>query len=189
MGAQTKRAWPSVTGGRWQVKGHGSKFDRKKQEAIAALLANKSMEDAARAIGVSPNTLSRWMKEEDFLAGLEEARQMVHSQAMDRLRDASGVAASTVLKIMIDPTAPAPSRLKAAEIVLDKSEVTESFEHRMAKLEAILQSLLKSPAPLTVAKHSTLTPLLSPPVEQTQIAAETNGAADQDESHTERLAS
>jgi hypothetical protein len=33
------------------MKGHGAKFGRKKEEAIAALLSSKSIEDAARAIG------------------------------------------------------------------------------------------------------------------------------------------
>jgi hypothetical protein len=39
------------------MKGHGSKFGRKKEEAIAALLTNRNIEEAACAIGVEPNTL------------------------------------------------------------------------------------------------------------------------------------
>ena len=44
------------------MTGHGSKFGRKKEEAIAALLVQRNLEDAARAVGISPKTLLRWMK-------------------------------------------------------------------------------------------------------------------------------
>jgi len=39
------------------MRGHGAKFGRKKEEAVAALLAARSVEDAARAVGVNANTL------------------------------------------------------------------------------------------------------------------------------------
>ena len=45
------------------MTGHGSKFGRKREEAIAALLTQSNVEDAARAINVAPKTLLRWMKE------------------------------------------------------------------------------------------------------------------------------
>jgi hypothetical protein len=34
--------------------GHGAKFGRKKEEAIAALLSQRNIEEAARAINVAP---------------------------------------------------------------------------------------------------------------------------------------
>ena len=46
--------------------GHGSKFGRKKEEAIAALLTQRNIEEAAKSIGVGANTLLRWMKEPEF---------------------------------------------------------------------------------------------------------------------------
>ena len=49
-----------------QVKGHGSKFDRKREEAIAALLTQRNVEDAARAVGIGISALLRWMKEPEF---------------------------------------------------------------------------------------------------------------------------
>ncbi len=88
------------------MTGHGSKFDRMKDEAIAALLSHKSIEEAACAIGVTANTLSRWMKEKEFLEGLEGAKKLMYSEAIERLREGSGAAANTILKVMIDPNAP-----------------------------------------------------------------------------------
>ena len=48
------------------MTGHGAKFDRKKEEAIGALLTQRNVEEAARSIGIVPKTLLRWMKEPDF---------------------------------------------------------------------------------------------------------------------------
>jgi len=45
------------------MKGHGSQFDRKMEAAIAALLTQRNVEEAARSIGISANTLLKWMKE------------------------------------------------------------------------------------------------------------------------------
>ena len=35
------------------VKGHGAKFERKQEEAIAALLSHRSIEEAAREVDAS----------------------------------------------------------------------------------------------------------------------------------------
>lgn len=40
-----------------QMKGHGSQFGQKKERAIAALLTQRNLEEAAKATGISPNTL------------------------------------------------------------------------------------------------------------------------------------
>ena len=34
------------------MKGHGAKFNRKMEEAVAALLAQRNVEEAARAVGI-----------------------------------------------------------------------------------------------------------------------------------------
>ncbi len=38
----------------------GGKFGRKKEEAIVALLSQRSVDDAARAVSITPRTLYRW---------------------------------------------------------------------------------------------------------------------------------
>jgi transposase-like protein len=103
--------------------GHGAKFSQKMEQAIAALLSHRSVEEAARAVGISPNTLLRWMKEPEFEAALREAQRTAFSEAIGRLRDFAGAAVTTVLKIMVDSNAPAGTRLRAAEIVLEQGGV------------------------------------------------------------------
>jgi hypothetical protein len=66
-----------------QMLGHGTKFGRKKEEAIAAL---RNIEEAARAIGVVPNTILRWMKLPEFQAACREARRAAYGQSIARMQ-------------------------------------------------------------------------------------------------------
>src|ERR1039458_7906129 len=52
--------------------GHGAKFGHKVEQAIAALLSHRNVEEAARAVGISANTLLRWLKEPEFEAACRE---------------------------------------------------------------------------------------------------------------------
>jgi hypothetical protein len=101
--------------------GHGAKFDQKMEQAIVALLSHRSIEEAAREVGVTPNTLLRWMREPEFKDACREARRAVFSHAIGRLQDAAGAAATTLLKIMLDTNVPPATRLRAAEVVLEQA--------------------------------------------------------------------
>jgi len=118
--------------------GHGAKFSRKKEEAIVALLSHRSVEEAARAINLNPNTLLRWLEIPEFKnAYLKARRQAVH-QAVARLQNSTGTASLVVLKLMTDPNVPAAVRLRAAECALDramKGIELEDIEVRLAELE------------------------------------------------------
>ena len=48
------------------MRGHGAKFSRKMEEAIAALLTHRNHEEAARAAGIGTATLLRWEKLAEF---------------------------------------------------------------------------------------------------------------------------
>jgi hypothetical protein len=126
-------------GRKGQMKGHGAKFGRKKEEAIAALLSHPTLEQAARAIGINPNTLLRWQKEPEFEKAYREARRAAFSQAVARLQQGSAAAATTLLKVMLDSATPHSTRVRAAESVLThaaKAIEIEDIEARVAALEA-----------------------------------------------------
>jgi hypothetical protein len=129
------------------VTGHGSKFGRKKEEAIAALLTQRNVEEAARAAGIGTQTLLRWLKIPDFQAAYREARRAAVSQSNARLQQASSAAVSTLLKIMVDANAPASTRVRAADRVLDHAKHSieyEDIEVRVAALEQAVE-LAKPP--------------------------------------------
>src|SRR5215831_10869012 len=96
-----------------QPAGHGSKFSRKKDEAIVALLSQRNLEEAARVAGIGTQTLIRWLKIPEFQAAYRDARRASVSQANARLQQASSAAVSTLLKIMLDSSAPASARVRA----------------------------------------------------------------------------
>ena len=97
--------------------GHGTKFGRKQEEAIAALLTQRTIEEAARATGIGTKTLLRWLKTTEFQNAYRKARRDAYGQAVARLQQACSAAVSTLLKIMVDPNAPAASRVRAADCV------------------------------------------------------------------------
>ena len=118
--------------------GHGSKFGRKKEGAIGALLSQRSIEDAARTTGIGVATLMRWMKIPEFNAAYRDARRAAVSQANARLQQATGAAAATFLKLMVDQNVPAACRIRAAECVMNystKAIEIEDIEARLSELE------------------------------------------------------
>jgi hypothetical protein len=121
-----------------QMTGHGAKFGRKKEDAITALLTQRNVEEAARVVGIATKTLLRWLKVPEFKEAYLKARGEVISQATARLQQATGAAVSTLLKIMVNPDAPAPSRIRASQCVLElalKGFELEDLEVRIARLE------------------------------------------------------
>jgi hypothetical protein len=120
------------------VTGHGSKFARKKEEAIAALLTHRNIDEAAQAAKIGTNTLLRWMKESEFDEAYRAARRQAVHQSIARLQQATGAAAITMLKLMADPNVTAAVRLRAAECVFAhaiKGVELEDIEARLAELE------------------------------------------------------
>ena len=125
------------------MAGHGAKFGRKKEEAIAALLSQRNVEEAARVAGIGTRTLLRWLKIPEFLSAYREARRAAFGQAVARLQQGASAAATTLLKTMIDPGTPASVRVRAAECVINhanKGIEIEDIEARLAALEAAAAS-------------------------------------------------
>src|SRR4029077_15854302 len=121
------------------MKGHGSKFGRKKEAAIAALLSQRTLEDAARTVGIAVSTLLRWQKDAEFDAAFRVARRAAYGQTTARLQQGSSAAATILMKVMLDQNTPASSRLRAAEIIVTHSAKAieiEDIEARVAALEA-----------------------------------------------------
>jgi hypothetical protein len=120
------------------MKGHGSKFGRKKEAAIAALLTEKNHAEAARVAGIDLGTLKRWMRLPEFVEEWRRARWEVMDQAYARIQQNTPAAAAVLLKLMADPATPASSRIRAAlgSFALAKDALDLDIETRVAALEA-----------------------------------------------------
>jgi hypothetical protein len=120
--------------------GHGSKLGNKQEHAIAALLTQRNIEEAARATGIDVKTLLRWLAIPEFATAYRVARREAFSQSIARVQQAASAATTTLLKIMLDQNAPASCRVRAADSVLDhaiKAIELEDVEARIAELERI----------------------------------------------------
>jgi hypothetical protein len=123
--------------------GHGQKFTRKKEQAIAALLSHRTIEEAAHSVGISFATLKRWLKHPEFQAEYLQARHEVVFQANARIQQHSGAAAAVLLKLMADPSTPASVRARAALCIMEhanKSLYTDDLEMRIARLEESVEN-------------------------------------------------
>ena len=117
------------------MAGHGERYTRKKEEAIAALLTQRTIEEAARTAGIGTRTLMRWLQIPEFQVAYRDARRDAFSQTSARLQQASVAAVSTLLKIMVDPKAPASTRVRAADSVLNHTKHAIEIEDVQARVE------------------------------------------------------
>src|SRR5258705_934255 len=120
------------------MAGHGTKFGRKMEDAIAALLIEGNVDGAARAAGIGTRPLLRWLQLPEFQKAFRDARRAAFSQSIARLQQGASAAATTLLKTMIDPNTPASVRIRAAECVMNhamKAIEIEDIEARVTALE------------------------------------------------------
>ena len=115
-----------------------TKLSRKQEDAIVALLSNRNIEDAARACGTPARTIYRWLKEPAFSSAYRDARRQAYGQSIARLQQGAAAAATTLLKVMLEPGTPPSTRVRAAESVLThaaKAIEIEDIEARVTALE------------------------------------------------------
>jgi hypothetical protein len=116
----------------------GSILGRKQEDAIAALLTQRNVEEAARTAGIGTRTLLRWLKLPEFQAAYRQARRAAFGQAIARLQQGSSAAATTLLKLMLDSATPPSTRARCSESVLSlasKAIELEDIESRLAAVE------------------------------------------------------
>jgi hypothetical protein len=87
--------------------------------------------------------LRRWMRLPDFQAAYLQARREAVTQALARLQQGSGAAATVIFKVMVDANVPPSVRLRAAECLFQnavKGIEIEDIEARVAALEEATQN-------------------------------------------------
>jgi hypothetical protein len=119
------------------MKGHGTQFGRKKEAAIVALLTQRNVDEAAKSVGISANTLLNWMKLPEFQEAYRDARREAYGQAIARLQQGTSAAATTLLKVLIDPGTPASVKVRAAEAIFNHSAKAIEIEDIEARVRAL----------------------------------------------------
>ena len=118
------------------MPGHGSKLDRRREAAVAALLSHGSLGQAAAACGLSERTLRRWLGEPAFAAEFRARRREIVEHATAVLQQFTGRAVATLGQAMAE--AGWPTRMRAAvEVLKMATSSIELFElvQRVTELE------------------------------------------------------
>ena len=106
--------------------------------AVNALLTHPTVAAAAGVLGVAPSTIYRWLGENAFRAALAQAEGEAVAAAGRRLAALAETALDELARAMVDPMTPAPTRVRAAEVVLNNllryREIVQ-FEIRLTDLE------------------------------------------------------
>ena len=120
------------------MSGHGGKVKHRLEDAVAALLTQRNAEEAAKAVGISVATLMRWQKLPEFQVLYREGRRNAYAQAIARLQQGTSAAATTLIKLLIDPKTSDSVRLRAAEAIFNhaaKAIEIEDIDARVSELE------------------------------------------------------
>jgi hypothetical protein len=92
------------------------------QEQVLALVAAGSTAiDAAHDAGVHRNTVSNWLRKEEFQAGLHEARARKELFFRDQAEALAAKAIAGLVKLSDDPLASPSVRLRACIVLLEKA--------------------------------------------------------------------
>jgi hypothetical protein len=121
------------------MTGHGTKLPRKMQQAVAALLGERSVAHAARAAGISPQTLRHWMVDPVFSAAYALSACAVFGPAMRLAQQGMGDAVVLIRNFTHDPAIPEETRLQADLYIVDglSATVLANLETRACETEPL----------------------------------------------------
>lgn len=109
----------------------------KQSKFLAALLAGNTIITSAQVAGCNEKTAHAWLKLPHVKQAYKDAQQAVFDEAVNSLITDIGDARATLKVIMTDSEAPAATRVRAAQILLEQAIEL----HKMSELEARLAEL------------------------------------------------
>ncbi len=115
----------------------------KQQGAIAALVSHRTIEDAAKSVGIGKTTIFRWLQEDTFSDAYRKARTQAVKQAIGRIQATCTEAVDVLREIMINREAPFSVRVTVARTILEtsiKAVETEDLVTRIEHIEAHLNN-------------------------------------------------
>ena len=117
----------------------GKKYTTQHEQAILCLLEAPTIDAAAKHAGISPATMTRWLKREDFQLAYRAARRTMFESSLHRLQTLAGKATDTLSKNL---TCGKPStECRAAEAILTHGKeaalLLDTIE-RLNELESLI---------------------------------------------------
>lgn len=117
-----------------------SDLTAKQQQAVTLLASGKSQRQTAKAVGVSPQTITAWMKLDAFQKGLDGLLSTVEAESTQLLRS-QRLKAVDALTDLLDSKTPAV-KLAAAKTMLEltsKSAPATALDTRFTAIKTLLQ--------------------------------------------------
>jgi hypothetical protein len=91
----------------------------------------------ARTAGIVSATLLRWLPE--FQTAYREVRRAAFGQAIARLQQGTSTAATTLIKLLVDPNTPPSVRARVADFIFNHAakaiEISRTLSKRLERLE------------------------------------------------------
>lgn len=115
-------------------------MSRKCQEAVLALLTEKTVQAAAKKVGVSAKTLLLWQKIPEFQKLLREARERSFDHALSRLQSVM-LKAVAGLELVLGRKRGDDLRVKAADLILSHALKAAEVADIRERLEAVEETL------------------------------------------------
>lgn len=113
---------------------------------VAALMAAKTVEGAAKLAQVNSRTMRRWMRQADFKAAVEAERRTMFSKAIDALRAAASEAVDALRDVLADAETSGSVKVQAASAILAHAfrgvELVDVLE-RISRLEEASEDVQK----------------------------------------------
>jgi hypothetical protein len=126
------------------MNGHGEKYSRKWEAAIAALMSEPTQEAAAKKVGISHRTLKNWLRIPEFSKAFRQARREVVERAIQLLQQTTTAAVLTLHDSM-SPDKPPAVRVRAAQVIIEQAlralELTDLAQEQ-EELKAMLQRFI-----------------------------------------------
>jgi hypothetical protein len=136
MSTKANKAYPQEPAG-VRKTAHGAKSDAVRDQAVLALLSEKTLEAAAERCGVNEKTLRRWISGDDqFKQDLAEARRAAFQAGMSRVQALANEAVETLAALMAPDVSPAV-RLGAARTIAELGIHQHDGETILRKLDEI----------------------------------------------------
>jgi DNA-binding MurR/RpiR family transcriptional regulator len=123
--------------------GHGEKRSRYEDAALAALLSEQTIAQAAARAGISESTLLRWLAEPTFKARYREARRQVVEHAITGLQQSAGEAVEA-LRRNLTSGVPA-AEIAAAKAIIDHAIKGVELVDLAERVEALEQAAAATP--------------------------------------------
>ena len=109
----------------------------KQRKAVEALLTIGEVAAAAQSVGVSRETLYRWLRQPVFHQAVRQAEAQALDDLSRLLVQLGRTAVATLAKAMSDPTVPAASRVRAADAALGRLLQLRELATLEARLTAL----------------------------------------------------